>query len=299
MSPGQGGQYSQNPVIRASREPKKPNDQVAMYVQQLFGNEDERTAALEYLSKEREKIPEIAIYIWYSSSIMSMLLSEIVSIYPYLLTNNLNKPLSNRVYKILALLQSVAGHDDTRIPFVHANIPVYLFPFLHQTGTSQEAEFLKLTSLGIIGSLVKAEQPEIIDYLLQAEFVPLCLRILKFSQEIPRTVAAFIIHKILSDSGGAKFISSQKDKFDTLLGVMNKVLLYLSENFTARLSKHVVASYEILLKMPEYEKVLTKKYAFELSQIKVSPKCDEAFSSLIRIILDKILKIYPDIAQGL
>jgi CCR4-NOT transcription complex subunit 9 len=157
---------------------------------------------------------------------------------------------------------------------------MYLFPFLHATNQSRECECFKLTSLGIIGSLVKAEQPEIIEYLLQNEFVPLCLRILKFGQEMSKIVSAFIVQKILSDPNGRKSVCQSQERRETVLKVLNLVLQDLANNFSPRLSKNVVQSYESMLKSNEVRDTVA---AMELPVLNAmfSQSCDEAFQNFI------------------
>jgi CCR4-NOT transcription complex subunit 9 len=183
---------------------------------------------------------------------------------------------------VLALFQCIAGHESTRACFIRANIPMYLFPFLHTTNQSRECECFKLTSLGIIGSLVKAEQAEIIDYLLQNEFVPLCLRILKFGQEMSKIVAAFIIQKILSNGSGLKSICTNNERRDTVLKVLNVVLVELGNNFNARLSKNVVASYQSLLKTQEVKAAVARMELGVLKLPSLSTSCDDSFVNFVK-----------------
>ena len=95
---------------------------------------------------------------------------------------------SNRVCNALALLQCVASHPETRTLFLNgknkipfhslsffciwkitsrfvttiwglflflAHIPLYLYPFLNTVSKNRPFEYLRLTSLGVIGALVK------------------------------------------------------------------------------------------------------------------------------------------------
>jgi CCR4-NOT transcription complex subunit 9 len=39
-----------------------------------------------------------------------------------------------------------------------AHIPLYLYPFLNTTSKTRPFEYLRLTSLGVIGALVKVNQ---------------------------------------------------------------------------------------------------------------------------------------------
>ena len=110
---------------------------------------------------------------------MPALLQEIVSVYPLLSPPNLTAHASNRVCNALALLQCVASHPDTRQLFLNgtrlcsmvqrslliqlkAHIPLFLYPFLNTTSKTRPFEYLRLTSLGVIGALVKVR------YLIQS-----------------------------------------------------------------------------------------------------------------------------------
>lgn len=107
--------------------------------------------------------------------VIAVLLQEVVSIFPYLSPPTLSTQLSNRVCNTLALLQCVASHPDTRGPclsgkckFSHAvfsnnsilaHIPLFLYPFLNTVSRTRPFEYLRLTSLGVIGALVKVKKP--------------------------------------------------------------------------------------------------------------------------------------------
>ena len=86
---------------------------------------------------------------------MTALLQEIVSVYPALTPPTLTGHASNRVCNALALLQCVASHNETRVLFLNAHIPLFLYPFLNTTSKTRPFEYLRLTSLGVIGALVK------------------------------------------------------------------------------------------------------------------------------------------------
>jgi CCR4-NOT transcription complex subunit 9 len=99
----------------------------------------------------------------------------------------------------VGLLQCLALHQQTRQEFLKAHIPLFLYPFLNTSTKSKIFENLRVTSLGVIGALVKESDPYAITFLMQTEIVPLCLRIMKNGQALSKTVATFIIQKILCD----------------------------------------------------------------------------------------------------
>jgi CCR4-NOT transcription complex subunit 9 len=268
-------------------------EQIYTLVKRLTGPVADRTDALYNLSIQREQIPDLAILLWESPATMTALLSEILAIYPYVASSgvssqvppSLSPKVCPRVCNVLTLFQCVAGHEETRLPFIHANFPMYLFPFLHATNQSRECESFKLTSLGIIGSLVKADQPEIIEYLLHNEFVPLCLRILKFGQELSKIVAAFIVQKILSDQNGRKGICQNQERRDTVLRVLNIVLTELAVNFSPRLSKNVVLSYRLMLEAREVRQAV-QAMDLPFLQRPLVGGCDEQFIGFIQKLRD-------------
>merc|ERR1711953_64372 len=53
-----------------------------------------------------------------------------------------------------------------------AHIPLLLYPFLNTVSKDRPFEYLRLTSLGVIGALVKVDDAEVINFLLQTEIIP-------------------------------------------------------------------------------------------------------------------------------
>lgn len=94
-----------------------------------------------------------------------------------------------------------------------AHIPLFLYPFLNTVNKTKPFEYLRLASLGVVGALVKGEDQAVITFLLQTEIIPLCLRIMERGSELQRTVATFIIQRILADNKGLNYICETADRF--------------------------------------------------------------------------------------
>ena len=186
---------------------------------------------------------------------MASLLQEIISVYPLLNPSQLTAAASNRVCNALALLQCVASHNETRNYFLNgismpsgldfsdlikAHIPLFLYPFLNTTSKSRPFEYLRLTSLGVIGALVKNDSSEVINFLLTTEIIPLCLRIMETGSELSKTVAIFIVQKILLDDTGLGYICHTYERFYAVGTVLSNMVTQLVEQQTVRLLKHVV-----------------------------------------------------------
>lgn len=201
--------------------------------------------------------------LWHSFGTAVALLQEIINIYPSINPATLTAHQSNRVCNALALLQCVASHPETRSVFLQAQIPLFLYPFLHTTSKTRPFEYLRLTSLGVIGALVKVnsisshifnqtyncnnfgivsvtfvsieqqtDEQEVITFLLTTEIIPLCLRIMESGSELSKTVATFILQKILLDDSGLSYICQTYDRFSHVA----IILVRQTKDFLARWS---------------------------------------------------------------
>ncbi|KAF9787327.1 cell differentiation family, Rcd1-like-domain-containing protein [Thelephora terrestris] len=234
-----------------------------------------RETALLELSKKREQWDDLAMVLWHSFGIMPALLQEIVSVYPLLSPPNLTAHVSNRVCNALALLQCVASHSETRQLFLNAHIPLFLYPFLNTTSKTRPFEYLRLTSLGVIGALVKQnDNSTVIHFLLSTEIIPLCLRIMETGSELSKTVAIFIVQKILLDETGLTYICHTYERFYAVGTVLSNMVNQLVETQAVRLLKHVVRCYLRLSDNPRAREALRACLP--------EPLRDNTFSALLK-----------------
>lgn len=125
-----------------------------------------------------------------------------------------------------------------------AHIPLFLYPFLNTTSKTRPFEYLRLTSLGVIGALVKQnDNSDVITFLLSTEIIPLCLRIMETGSELSKTVAIFIVQKILLDDMGLAYICQTYERFYAVGTVLSNMVAQIVESQAVRLLKHVVRCY--------------------------------------------------------
>ena len=217
-------------------------ERINLLVMEL-GAADKREQALVELSKRRETFPDLAPILWHSFGTVAALLQEIMAVYPQLNPATLTANSSNRVCNALALLQCLASHQDTRKLFLQAHIPLFLYPFLNTVSKSRPFEYLRLTSLGVIGALVKVDDEGVVNFLLQTEIIPLCLRIMETGSELSKTVATFIVQKILLDNNGLHYVCATAERFYAVSTVLSNTVLSLAEQPSLRLLKHVIRCY--------------------------------------------------------
>lgn len=249
------------------------DDKVFTWILELMHGPNSEQALLE-LGKKREQYEDLALILWHSFGVMTCLLQEIIYVYPLLSPPQLTSTASNRVCNALALLQCIASHDSTRQPFLNAHIPLFLYPFLNTTSKSRSFEYLRLTSLGVIGALVKNDSPDVINFLLSTEIIPLCLRIMESGTELSKTVAIFILQKILMDDEGLRYICQTFERFMAVSSVLSNIVEQLVGSPTARLLKHVVRCY---LRLSDNDRACN-----ELKTVLPEPLRDGTFSRVLK-----------------
>ena len=136
-----------------------------------------------------------------------------------------------------------------------AYIPLYLYPFLNtpfleNPNKARPFEYLRLTSLGVIGALVKADDQEVIKFLLATEIIPLCLRIMENGGHLSKTVATFILQKVLMVPAGLTYICATPERFYAVNSVLSEMI---NESPQPRLLKHIVRCY---FRLSEHDRFL-------------------------------------------
>jgi CCR4-NOT transcription complex subunit 9 len=223
-----------------------------------------RENALLDLSKKRDMFVDLAPVLWHSFGIVPALLQEITSIYPLLSPPSLTNHASNRVCNALALLQCVASHPETRALFLNAHIPLFLYPFLNTVSKTRPFEYLRLTSLGVIGALVKVDDTDVINFLLSTEIIPLCLRTMELGSELSKTVATFIVQKILSDEVGLAYTCATAERCYAVGTVLGGMVTALAEQPSVRLLKHIIRCYLRLSDNPRARECLRRCFPDQL-----------------------------------
>jgi hypothetical protein len=73
------------------------------------------------------------------------------------------------------------------------------------------------------------DDTEVVNFLLQTEIIPLCLRIMESGSELSKTVATFIVQKILLDDVGLSYICATAERFFAVSTVLANMVNALVE----------------------------------------------------------------------
>jgi len=83
----------------------------------------------------------------------------------------------------------------------------------------------------------------VINFLLSTEIIPLCLRTMEMGSELSKTVATFIVQKILLDEVGLNYICATAERFFAVGAVLGSMVTSLAEQPSVRLLKHIIRCY--------------------------------------------------------
>ncbi|XP_040972473.1 uncharacterized protein [Gossypium hirsutum] len=100
---------------------------------------------LDLLSKNRHSCNLLAIFLWSSPGSMRLLLLVITSAYRPLVSNRLSERVVRRTCNAIGLFQTLASHPHTKMSFIRASMPEYLYAFLKTRSRERNYERLRLT----------------------------------------------------------------------------------------------------------------------------------------------------------
>ena len=90
---------------------------------------------------------------------------------------------------------------------------------------------------------MKTDETDVINFLLTTEIIPLSLRIMQSGSELSKTVATFILQKILADDSGLSYICQTFDRFSHVAMVLGRMVLQQQREASGRLLKHIIRCY--------------------------------------------------------
>ena len=71
---------------------------------------------------------------------------------------------------------------------------------------------------------LQVDDTEVINFLLSTEIIPLCLRTMEMGSELSKTVATFIVQKILLDDVGLNYICATAERFFAVGAVLGNMV---------------------------------------------------------------------------
>ncbi|XP_059315685.1 uncharacterized protein LOC132066381 [Lycium ferocissimum] len=127
-----------------------------------------------------------------------------------------------------------------------ANIPFYVDPFLRIFTTGKPQEFVRLSSLNLIGALAKFDDPqgpEILNLFLDSQLIAPCLYCMDYGDTRTVKAATHIVMKILMQEAGLNYCCDSPKRVQLLVQVLRRLVDKLSRSLCLRTLKYVVQCY--------------------------------------------------------
>jgi CCR4-NOT transcription complex subunit 9 len=253
---------------------------IIKYIKEMK-NEKKRMASIKNLAKYCEKNTNLAIYLWYTRGTVASILQEIIKVYQYLSPSKLTQEISNEACAAISLFQCLASHKDIRHKFIESRMPIFLFPFLCNTYKSNPFEYLKLTTLGVFGALVKVDDSKVISFLVDNELFPICLRILDRGTELSRCVASFIVLRISLNDEGYRYIFGKEQRLYLTVQVLGSALKC---KINQRILKYILRIFARLSENKKTRGILKNILPEEVKNNKIISVLDESSKKWIKIL---------------
>ncbi|XP_049405042.1 uncharacterized protein LOC125868437 [Solanum stenotomum] len=191
---------------------------------------------------------DLGFHLWNSELTLTILLQEVVAVYPKLLDSTLAMAESARLCNALNVIQCMASHPNARIGLLKANIPYFLYPFLRiSENVMRPLQFVKLTILNLIAALAKFDESygqEILLLLLDTQVFSLCLLCIHHGDQLIRKIATLILMKILMQEKGLKYCCALPARFLLVIQVLHQLVdTFASEIPSSQQLKNVVQCY--------------------------------------------------------
>ncbi|EPY35382.1 CCR4-NOT transcription complex subunit 9 [Angomonas deanei] len=210
-----------------------------------------RDKAVTELTKNREKYTIgtgdnaenlLGPAVWYGAGIMSIIMQDIVSVYPLLTTENRHAHSKiNKAVNSINLLLPVATNKYCRKEFLDSHCCLFLYPFLQINGNTDRVSifYLRMASLSMICQLLKEEADEhVVHILLTTEMFPLCLRIMEQpttqssssgkstseTEDSCKIMATYIIEKLLGTEKGLMYACDTPKRFTTICTSLHTII---------------------------------------------------------------------------
>uniref|UniRef100_A0A6G3MG50 CCR4-NOT transcription complex subunit 9 n=1 Tax=Henneguya salminicola TaxID=69463 RepID=A0A6G3MG50_HENSL len=216
-----------------------------LFLLEMLPNPNTRHETLLELEKNKGNV-KIAQLLWISFGCVASLIQELVMVYPYLNCAPLNPSLSTRIGCVLELIHVLASDVVTRSQFLKSNIIYLLFPLLNGDKNNKTCEYLRLSALGVICSLITAENNEITQYLLNTELFYLLIKIMETSSDLARTVSTYSFLRLITTEIGLSYLCRNSQRLSLTLIVLGKMVYSISlnpEKSHKKLLKHILRCY--------------------------------------------------------
>lgn len=214
---------------------------------------------LERLFAELKRSSGMALHVWNYDSMPIFLLQETVSPYLVLNTDSFGEGDSSRLCVVLNILQILVGDTEVKRVFVDARFPYYIYKYLVTSSSGPQHETLRISALGVIGSLLRNGDKYIHKHLKTTEIVPLLLKIIDLGSETSQLLSVNIFGMIIGSDDGLNYACQTFDRFSAINLMFSTLTSQAVQQGSVELVKAVLRVYIRLCEKPHIRTLLSSK----------------------------------------
>ena len=249
------------PILNESTATTHDFDKIVMQITNLK-TKALREESFRYLKTKMEEEQNLASLLWHTPGVIAIMLQEIIMTYPLLSTNSLDSSNIFRLIDVLELFQCIAQDTNTKYLFLKSHLHLYFYPLINTANKLKHYENLRVQSLAVIGALLKVDDyTEAISYLVKSELIVLCLRIMKKGSDMAKSVAIFIVRKILMNNIGLDYVCTTEERLQAVVEILRDMVNEIDRNkqeTNLPLAKQILRCFVRLSENTKGNKILKK-----------------------------------------
>ncbi|ELP88266.1 cell differentiation protein rcd1, partial [Entamoeba invadens IP1] len=105
---------------------------------------------------------------------------------------------------------------------INVNIVSFLTPIFALKQVERDVEFLRLTSLGVIGAMSKTRDPQVVKYLMDNDVLNICIVTIQHAAEISRVISLFTLSKLFSDNAALECVCENQQRIESMAKLLFK-----------------------------------------------------------------------------
>lgn len=231
-----------------------------------------------------------ANYFYNYPSISILLLQKLISTYYVLDTPIFTPEESSKICTVLNIYQVLLEIQEIKDHFMNAQLAFYLYPFLNVTQQTKQYESLRIASLGVLGTLLKNDEKQTIEFLKNTELVPLTLKIMDIGSEVSKVIATHIFVQIINNDEGLEYVCQTFDRFVAITMILNSMVYQCIASPSKKIIEFALDCYIRLCQMENVRSNFCNKKPDALMnkeiqrQIAANKECAIKFEKFMNII---------------
>ena len=222
-------------------------ERIIQLIQQISDRKNEKFTSINEIWENRLLIPDLSIYLWHSSGLITSLLIDLLSFQENIFNNSILTN-SDRIISILRLFYIISEDEKIKNELISNNIIYHLLPFFDCYFINELSLPIIASLFSIISSLVKESNYDNLKYLINNNFLNILYKFFNCLNLDLKNVSLYIFYKFLLNNNIIK--KNLLNKFENISLFLHPLLIlyqYNVDNYSSKISNHLILIFNILI----------------------------------------------------